>query len=195
MRQGYRLLLMLIFTLCLGCQVRLEPGALYWAEPARGHNESQYYREKARDLVHQLANTIGQSGVQEVVVLDAVNDAGQVSALGEYFSGRVVEAITQAGLFRVVKRGEVERVLETLRLAPALSDNREELGSLGCAFEAEALLTGRITDLGTGLDVRLTLTDVENGDLIAAATEHLKRSRFALEMYRHTCPPERNTAG
>ena len=157
---------MLIFTLCLGCQVRLEPGALYWAEPAREHNESQYYREKARDLVHQLANTIGQSGVQEVVVLDA----GQVSALGEYFSGRVVEAITQAGLFRVVKRGEVERVLETLRLAPALSYNREELRSLGGAFEAEALLTGRITDLGTGLDVRLTLTDVENGDLIAAAT-------------------------
>jgi len=180
------LLVLVILVLCVGCRVRLEPGGLLWAEPPREANDSTYYQEKAESLIRQLAEPSRRHGVKKVSVLSLVNDAGRVSALGEYLSGRVVEAVTRARLSQVVERGDVEALMTRLGLSPALVYSREELLRLGGALEAQALITGRITDLGTGLDVRLTITDLATGDLIASATEHLRRSRFALEMYRHT---------
>ena len=195
MRQGNYLLLILLVTLCVGCKVRLEPGGLMWSEPVREANDSVYYQEKAETLVRPLAELAHQRGLEKVSVLNLVNGGGRVSALGEYFSGRVVEAVNRARLLRVVERGDVAAVMAGLRLSPALVYNREELGRLRDALEAQALITGRITDLGTGLDVRLTLIDLATGDLVASATVNLKRSRFALEMYRHTPPEAENRAG
>ena len=47
------------------------------------------------------------------------------------------------------------------------------------------MMTGKLTDLGTSLDVRLTLTDIATGDIIGSATQSMRRTRFAMEMYRH----------
>ena len=61
---------------------------------------------------------------------------------------------------------------------------KNELKNLGKALQSEAILTGKITDLGTNLDVHLSLTDVVTGEVIASATENLNRTKFAVEMLR-----------
>jgi len=38
--------------------------------------------------------------------------------------------------------------------------------------------------LGTNLDMHLTLTDVVTGEVISSATQHLTRTKFAVEMLR-----------
>jgi len=178
------LLLILILSLA-GCRLHLEPGALYWSEPEKKADDSRYYLEKARGLTRQLERSAGRRSVSKVVVMNLVNDQGEVSSLGEYFSGRVVEAFSEGGGLTVVERGEIRGVLARLDVKPAAIHSREELARLKAALAAEALITGRITDLGTGLDVRLTLTDMATGEMIGAASESLKRTRFALEMLRH----------
>ena len=55
---------------------------------------------------------------------------------------------------------------------------------LGKSLDSQALLTGKITDLGTNLDMHLTLTDVVTGEVISSATQHLTRTKFAVEMLR-----------
>ena len=52
------------------------------------------------------------------------------------------------------------------------------------SLNSQAIITGRLTDLGTNIDVHLTLTDVVSGEVIASATEHLTRTKFAVEMLR-----------
>ena len=88
-------------------------------------------------------------------------------------------------IFRVAQKGEVQAVMEQLNLQPSYSYNREEIRKMGKALQSQALITGKITDLGTNIDVHLTLTDVMSGEVIASATEHLTRTKFAVEMLRH----------
>jgi hypothetical protein len=100
-----------------------------------------------------------------------------------------VEAITkkyffQDKIFRVAQKGEVNAVLEHLNLKPSYLYNKEEIRLMGKALNSQAIITGRITDLGTNIDVHLTLTDVMSGEVIASATEHLTRTKFAVEMLR-----------
>ena len=75
--------------------------------------------------------------------------------------------------------------MEQLNLQPSYSYNKEEIRKMGKALQSQALITGKITDLGTNIDVHLTLTDVMSGEVIASATEHLTRTKFAVEMLRH----------
>ena len=61
---------------------------------------------------------------------------------------------------------------------------KNDLEALGESLDSQAILTGKMTDLGTNIDMHLTLTDVATGEVISSATQHLKRTRFAVEMLR-----------
>jgi hypothetical protein len=85
----------------------------------------------------------------------------------------------------VAQKGEVKSVLDSLKLKPSFHYNKSELRNLGKALNSQAVITGRITDLGTNLDIHLTLTDVMSGEVIASTSESLTRTKFAVEMLRH----------
>ena len=85
----------------------------------------------------------------------------------------------------MAQKGEVQSVLDNLKLQPSFHYNTNELRHLGKALNSQAVITGRITDLGTNLDIHLTLTDVMSGEVIASASEPLTRTKFAVEMLRH----------
>ena len=59
------------------------------------------------------------------------------------------------------------------------------LTKMGEILNAEAVITGKITDLGTNLDIQLVLIDIVTGEVIASASEPLNRTKFAVEMLRH----------
>ena len=110
---------------------------------------------------------------------------GRVPILGEYLTARLVEDIAQRKLFRVAQKGEIHEVLQDLELKPALFYTKEKNQEIGKSLKAQAIMQGRLTDLGTNLDVRLTLIDVVTGEVIASATENLNRTKFAMEMLKH----------
>ena len=138
-----------------------------------------------------MTESIEEYEINKVTVMDLVDENEESPILGEYLSSRVVEAITKKyyfrvdKIFRVAQKGEVNAVMKNLNLKPSYSYNREEIRNMGKALKSQALITGKITDLGTNIDVHLTLTDVMSGEVISSATEHLTRTKFAVEMLRH----------
>ena len=182
--------LLIISFFISGCEVKLGPSQ-FWSKVFRTQTDSNYYRNKSENLVNYLTESIEEYEINKVTVMDLVDENEESPILGEYLSSRVVEAITKKyyfradKIFRVAQKGEVNAVMKNLNLKPSYSYNREEIRNMGKALKSQALITGKITDLGTNIDVHLTLTDVMSGEVIASATEHLTRTKFAVEMLRH----------
>ena len=187
-RKLFYLLIISIFI--SGCEVKLGPSQ-FWSKVFRTQTDSNYYKNKSEDLVNYLTENIEEYEINKVTVMDLVDENEESPILGEYLSSRVVEAITKKyyfradKIFRVAQKGEVNAVMKNLNLKPSYSYNKEEIRKMGKALKSQALITGKITDLGTNIDVHLTLTDVMSGEVIASATEHLTRTKFAVEMLRH----------
>ena len=181
--------LLIISVFIFGCEVKMGPSQ-FWDKVFRTQTDSNYYKNKSEDLIQTLTADVAEYEINKVTVMDLVDEDGKPPVLGEYLSSRIVEAITKKyffkdKVFRVAQKGEVQAVMEQLNLHPSYSYNREEIRKMGKALRSQALITGKITDLGTNIDVHLTLTDVMSGEVIASATEHLTRTKFAIEMLRH----------
>ena len=181
--------LLIVFFFISGCEVKLGPSQ-FWSKIFRTQTDSNYYKNKSEDLVKSLTENVAEYEINKVTVMDLVDEKDESPVLGEYLSSRVIEAITkkyyfQDKIFRVSQKGEVNAVMENLNLKPSYSYNRAEIREMGKALKSQALITGKITDLGTNIDVHITLTDVMSGEVIASATEHLTRTKFAVEMLRH----------
>jgi hypothetical protein len=185
--RNFLYLLMMTFFIS-GCEVKLGPSH-FWSKLLRTQTDSNYYKDKTGELVKSLTIDIEEYEINKVTVMDLVDEDNRPPILGEYLSSRIVEAITkkyffQDKVFRVAQKGEVNAVMEQLSLKPSYLYNRDEIRQMGKALNSQAIITGRITDLGTNIDVHLTLTDVMSGEVIASATEHLTRTKFAVEMLR-----------
>ena len=182
--------LLIISFIISGCEVKLGPSQ-FWSKVFRTQTDSNYYKNKSEDIVNYLTQNVEEYEINKVTVMDLVDENDESPILGEYLSSRVVEAITKKyyfrsdKIFRVAQKGEVNAVMKSLNLKPSYSYNKEEIRNMGKALKSQALITGKITDLGTNIDVHLTMTDVMSGEVIASATEHLTRTKFAVEMLRH----------
>ena len=182
--------LLIISFIISGCEVKLGPSQ-FWSKVFRTQTDSNYYKNKSEEIVNYLTQNVEEYEINKVTVMDLVDENNESPILGEYLSSRVVEAITKKyyfrsdKIFRVAQKGEVNAVMKSLNLKPSYSYNREEIRNMGKALKSQALITGKITDLGTNIDVHLTMTDVMSGEVISSATEHLTRTKFAVEMLRH----------
>lgn len=180
-----RLFFLIILAVFVGgCEVKMAPSDA-WSEWFKPQTDSSYYQGKAERLVKKLSKDTFEYEINRVVVIDPVNSERKSPVLGEYISARVVEAIAKERVFRVTQKGEVNDVLTRLNLPPAFAYTRPELEKLGQALHAQAILTGKLTDLGTNLDVHLTLIDIASGEVISSATENLTRTKFAVELMKH----------
>ncbi len=175
---------LLLIVALTACEVKLGPSDI-WSKWFKTQTDSSYYQEKAEDLVKGLSQDSLEYEINKVAVIDLVNDKGKSPVLGDYLSSRVIEAIARKRVFRVAQKGEVRDVLAQLNLPSSFAYTRGELKRLGTALNSQAIVTGKFTDLGTNLDVHLTLIDVVSGEVIASSTEPLTRTKFAVEMLRH----------
>ncbi|NIP99975.1 MAG: hypothetical protein GWM98_05910 [Nitrospinaceae bacterium] len=175
-----------LIVLCLlgGCELKLAPSK-FWDKIWKPETDSKYYQEKSEELVLVLTEDVEEYEINKIVVLDLVDETGRVPILGEYMSNRVVEAITRGRYFRVAQRGEVMETLERLDLKPSFKYTREEIQRIGKAMNAQALVNGKLRDLGANIDVHVALVDIASGEVIASASEQLNRTRFAVELLRH----------
>ncbi len=189
MRLQKLIFLFIAIFIISGCEVKMGPSQ-FWSKLFRTQTDSKYYMVKSEDLVKSLTEDVDEYEINKVTVVDLVDEENKTPILGEYISSRIVEAITKKYFFRdktfrVAQKGEVNAVLDQLKLHPSFLYNKDQLRTMGKALNSQAIITGRITDLGTNLDVHLTLTDVMSGEVIASATEPLTRTKFAVEMLRH----------
>ena len=178
----------LFIILLSACELRMAPTE-YWSKLFRTQTDSSYYQGKSENLANQIAKDIEEYEINQITVMDFVDEGNRTSILGEYLSSRVVEALTDRSLFQdrifhVTQKGEVNEILQQLNLQHNHMYAKNDLEALGESLDSQAILTGKMTDLGTNIDMHLTLTDVATGEVISSATQHLKRTRFAVEMLR-----------
>jgi hypothetical protein len=178
----------LFFGLLSACQLRVD-AIDSWSKIFRTQTDSNYYQGKSESLTNKIANDIEEYEINKITIMDFVDEENQTTILGEYLSSRIVEAFTDRSLFQdrifhVTQKGEVNEVLQQLNLQHNFLYAKNDLEALGKSLNSQAVLTGKITDLGTNIDMHLTLTDVVTGEVISSATQHLKRTRFAIEMLR-----------
>ena len=182
------LYLILSLILLSACEVRMAPTE-YWSKLFRTQTDSRYYQGKSERLTKHIAKDIEEYEINRIAVMDFVDEENRVPILGEYLSSRVIEAFTGRSLFqdrtfRVTQKGEVNKILQQLQLKHNYLYAKNDLAALGKSLDSQAILTGKITDLGTNIDMHLTLTDVVTGEVISSATQHLTRTKFAVEMLR-----------
>jgi len=179
--------LIALFTAVLfmaGCEVKLGPSN-FWDKWFKPETDTEYYQGKSDDLVDTITRDVEEYEINKVVVLDLVDDKNKVPILGQYMSNRVVESMTRNKTFRVAQRGEVEDMLNQLDLKPSFKYTSDEIQRLGKAMNAQALVIGKLLDIGANIDVHIALVDIASGEVIASASEQLIRTRSAVELLRH----------
>lgn len=176
--------LVMVLVLLSACEVKLAPSQ-FWHKMFKPETNSEYYKEKSENLVQELTKGIEEYEINKIVVMDLVDDEDQVPILGEYMSTRVVEAITRGKYFRVAQKGEVVETLNRLSLQPSFRYTKEEIQRIGREMNVQALINGKVRDIGANIDVHITLVDIASGEVIASATEHLNRTKFAVELLHH----------
>ena len=178
------LILTAVMVFLAGCELKLGPSNFWdrWFKPSA---DTEYYQEKSEDLVSVITRDVEEYEIDKVVVLDQVDDKDKVPILGQYMSNRVVEALTRNRTFRVAQRGEVLDTLTQLDLKPSFRYTSDEIQRLGKAMNAQALVMGKLLDIGSNIDVHIALVDIASGEVIASASEQLQRTRSAVELLRH----------
>jgi len=171
-------------SLLAGCEVKFDP-AHTWDKWFKPETDTEYYQDKSEDLVATITRDVAEYEINKVVVLDLVDDKDRVPILGQYMSNRVVEAMTRNKTFRVAQRGEVAETLNQLDLKPSFKLTSDEIQRLGKAMNAQALVMGKLLDIGANIDVHIALVDIASGEVIASASEQLIRTRSAVELLRH----------
>ncbi|MGP0565669.1 hypothetical protein ACTRW9_11260 [Nitrospina sp. 32_T5] len=176
--------MVLILVFLSACEVKMAPSQ-FWETVFTPDTDSEYYKKKSENLVTDLTHGVQEYEINKVVVLDLVDDDNRVPILGEYMASRVVEAITRGRFFRVSQKGEVLATLERLELKPSVRYTREEIQRIGHELKAQAIINGKVRDIGANIDVHVSMVDIASGEVIASATEQLNRTRFAVELLRH----------
>lgn len=177
-------ILFIILMFMAGCELHIAPSDLL-SKALKIQSDSGYYRDKARKLISNLSKNVTEYQINKIAVIDLVDEDGRVPILGEYLSSRIVENITQRKVFRVAQKGEIEEAFNQLDASPSLYYTREVTQKIGEILRAEAIISGKITDLGTNLDIQLVLIDIATGEVIASVSEQINRTKFAVEMLRH----------
>ncbi len=171
-------------SLLAGCELKFDPSHTWdkWFKP---ETDTEYYQEKSEDLVEVITLDVEEYEINKVVVLDMVDAKDKVPILGQYMSNRVVEALTRTKTFRVAQRGEVLQTLDQLDLKHSFKYSSDDIKRLGKAMNAQALIMGKLLDIGANIDVHIALVDIASGEVIASASEQLIRTRSAVELLRH----------
>lgn len=166
------------------CEVQLGPSE-YWRNIFRTQTDSTYYQGKTQSMVKKVVGAAAEYEINKVAVMDFVDEEGKTPIMGEYMASRVVEEMAKDKRLRVAQHGEIREALSRLGLKASNHYSKMEAKKLGDALGIQALVTGRIVDIGTNIDIQMTMLDIVTGEVIGSSTESLNRTKFAVEMLRH----------
>lgn len=140
--------------------------------------DSAYFNAQTDKLLERLKASQSKT-FRRVAPLNFVNANGQVSELGKYLTSKFGERAMALQMFRVTPQGQVKEALTRLKIAGAAELTREQIEKLGAELDADAIVTGTVSDLQKGSDVDLSVKviHVQTGEMAAAASVNLYRSK------------------
>jgi hypothetical protein len=148
------------------------------AEPPPPVTDSSYFNTQIDTLLDRVKASQSKT-FRRAAVLNFVNSNGQVSELGRYLTSKFGERSMARQMFRVTPQGQVKEAVTKLKIIGGSELTREQIEKLGVELEADAIVTGTVSDLQKGSDVDLSVKviNVQTGEMSAAASVNIYRSK------------------
>lgn len=126
-------------------------------------------------LARELADAIPGGDPLRVAVASLRDMDGTVTPSGRYIAMKLPRLLLGTGRFRVLVRGDLDRLIDTLRNEQKDIYDPSTVGRIGRLVGAEAIIMGEVFDLGNALRVFVWVTDVERRVRLASADVLLKK--------------------
>ncbi|HEB73407.1 MAG TPA: hypothetical protein ENI77_12420 [Nitrospirae bacterium] len=158
------------------CQSAMVMAGLKKAPPPV--TDSAYFNGQMEKLLEHLKANKSRN-FRRAAILNFVNTNGKVSELGKILTIKFGERAVAGNHFRIVPSGQVKQALETLKIEFKGELTKEQVKLIGDELKADAVVTGKISDLQKGSDVDLTVSAIQpsTGDLVSAAGINIYRSK------------------
>lgn len=119
-------------------------------------------------LSRQLMESVSRGTVRTVAVADFRDSEGGVSGLGRQVARELVTRLSDSGKVQVVVSGEVERLVDELKLNQTDLFDHATTPKMGKMVGADMILAGTVTDMGSLVRINGQLIDTERRRILGA---------------------------
>ena len=139
-----------------------------------------------RDLSGARANEPERQRV--VAVADFLTDQGKVTRLGRVVADKLISVLVASGRLNVLQRDLIDQVIaeQKYQLSPFTDENTT--AEFGKILGAEAIVTGKLSDLGKVVYLSTRVVDVTSGSLLTSADAELDKRDEWISLYYTEIP-------
>lgn len=140
------------------------------------------------NLSQQIVSSTAMEENLTIAVMDFSGLEGQTTDLNKYLPEELITRLFRTGRFEVVERRLLTKIFAELKLSLTEIFDLETIKELGQMLEADAIVTGTITDLGTSLRIHIRIISTETGELYGAAGVSLMKTKKVLKLLGQKIP-------
>lgn len=163
-------------------------GQMILVHPSSGRGQALDLQAAVDSIALRLTEQVSGAGPLQVATAELLDPAGNPNALGRLIADRLAVSLTARAEFRVVGRRQLERALEELGLEIANLVEPEQAAEAGAFLHCDAVLVGRISDVGDEVKVTVQLVDVENRRGLDEITALLRKNVVVEDLLRRKQP-------
>ncbi len=126
-------------------------------------------------LTSQIVASLQQDQKSKVAVVEFMDLAGSVTALGQYISEELITRLYLTGQFQVIERNLLQKVIEEHELTLSGLVDEASARELGRILGVDAIASGSVTDLGTSVKVNARLISTETGSIFSVAAVEIQK--------------------
>jgi hypothetical protein len=123
-----------------------------------------------------------------IAVADFMNDNGEVSKLGRYVADKLTPYFARSRQFSVLERNLINKVIEEQQFQVSSFVDESSTQEFGKILGAEAIISGKISELENMFYIHAKAVGVARGDLMASVDAEVDRTGRLVALYNAPLP-------
>lgn len=140
------------------------------------------------EIAQQLSARMAGAEITKIAIVEFPDINGFQSALGQFIAEELITqfSLVEIGKFDIVERRQLARVLAEQDLTDSSLFDAESIASIGKILGIEAIVTGSIADLGSGVKINARVISVETARVFAAASVKIPKDDIVTDLMRQS---------
>ncbi len=130
---------------------------------------------KLDELVSQIVTSLSQNQKTKIAIIEFSDIQGKVTNFGRYLAEELTTRLYLTGKFEVVERQLLNKILQEHQLSLSGMIDENSAVELGKILGVDAIATGSITDLGSGVKVNARLISTKSGKVFSVASAKIPK--------------------
>jgi TolB-like protein len=149
-----------------------------------------------QDLATSLSTSMKTSSIRKIAIVEFTDLSGYPSVLGQFIAEELITALLNVspGQFDIVERRQLAKVLKEQKLSASGLIDSETIASVGKLLGIQAIVTGSITDLGSGVKLNARVIAVESGKVFAASSVRVAKDSTTERLLNQSAVLESSSA-